>query len=112
MRISRITKFGANGDYQAKNLNKIFNTQEKISFVVNNYQEMTNGKLCVVYAVNQEHSEKGESTFRERKTFQQFPLIAKHPQLLEKRLFVTFKAGKIQVLGNVELFTQAFNVSY
>ena len=107
-RINRLTKFGADGDYQKKDLDEIFNRENEIEFLYRCYERYAAGRKGVVYAVNREHSERIAQRFRDHRV-PAASIDSKTPAKERAALLRRFREGELRVLVNVELFTEGFD---
>lgn len=107
-KINRLTKFGADGDYQAKDLDELCNTEEEIEFLSDCYADFAKGRKGIVYAVNQAHSQYIASCFREHGVVAA-SVDCNTPARERSKLLDAFRKGELQVLVNVDLFTEGFD---
>ena len=97
------------GEYIADDMVKLMDRPSVIDDVVKSYKEHANGKQTIVYCVNVAHSE------HTAKIFNDANIIAAHVDGETKksernRIINEFRAGKITVLCNAELFGEGFDV--
>lgn len=105
------------GEYDAKQLNEILNTNPSCETIVKLWHEYANGKQTIGFC---ERNVKGNTPMVERlcRAFQESGVNAafvtgdkkRFPDDKRKRLIEDFKNKKITVLLNVELFTEGFDV--
>lgn len=105
---NRLTRFGADGDYRIKDLDKIYNVSEEIAFLYDCYKKYADGRKGIVYAVNRDHAARIALYF-EAQGVQAASIDSHTPACERERLLDEFKEGKVRVLVNVELFTEGFD---
>ncbi|GGF22434.1 DEAD/DEAH box helicase [Hymenobacter cavernae] len=97
------------GDYDKKQLFASFDKRELYDGVVKNYQKFAPGTKAVVFNINVEHS------LNVRDAFLAAGIQAEHVdgdthKDTRKRLLQDFRAGKFEVLCNVNLLTEGFDL--
>jgi DNA repair protein RadD len=97
------------GDYKVSDLYAKFNKAKLYAGVVNNYENYASGKKAIVFCVNVEHSRATVAAFNER-GIPAAHLDGETPLAQRKRTLEEFAAGKWQVLSNVALFTEGFDL--
>jgi len=109
-KINRLTKFGADGDYKAKDLKEILDTDDETARLYDCYQQYAQGKKGIVYAVSRDHAAHIAALFSS-KGVNAAAIDCDTPREERQRLIEAFKAedGTLQVLVNVELFTEGFD---
>lgn len=106
--VNRLTRFSADGDYLAKDLDVCCNREEEVSFLVDCYKTYADGKGGIVYAVNRSHGERIAERFRER-GIAALSIDCETPAGERARALEDFRKGRLKVLVNVELFTEGFD---
>jgi DNA repair protein RadD len=96
-------------DYDKDELYKRFNKRTLYAGTVTNYENWGQGKPCVCYCINVDHSTKTRDAFNER------GIAAVHvdgetPTAQRRDIIRDFKAGKYQVLCNADLFTEGLDI--
>lgn len=107
-RINRLTTFGADGDYAKKDLDQLCNSAEEIEFLHKCYERYAKGKKGIVYAVNQAHATRIAALFDSRGTAAT-SIDSKTPATQRAEAIRKFQTGEIDILVNVELFTEGFD---
>lgn len=105
--LSKIKKTA--GDYNEKALAEVMDNNTLVGGLVNEYQRRANGRRCVTFAVNVEHSKHIVAEYRNA------GISAAHidgttPQFERDRILRDFSAGKFLVLSNVGIVTEGFDV--
>ena len=106
-RINSIKHFN-NGDYAEKDLEEICDNNHIRAQIVETYQKYANGKKGIVYAINQRHCTNlckafKDAGIRAEKIDSNTP-IEEREDILER-----FKHNKIDILINVNIFTEGFD---
>ena len=97
------------GDYSANAIAKANDVIELSGNLVNSYREYANGKQCVVFAVNVEHS----TAIAERYNQVGIPahhLDGKTPAEERRVTLERFKQGEIKVISNCQLFDEGLDI--
>ncbi|TVT43102.1 DEAD/DEAH box helicase [Hymenobacter setariae] len=97
------------GDYAADQAFKKFNKRQLYAGTVTQYENYAPGEKAICFCINVEHSLATVQAFNER------GIAAAHldgatPLAQRKRVLEEFAAGKWQVLSNVALFTEGFDL--
>lgn len=97
------------GDYNEKALAEILDNNHLVGGIVAQWQKRALDKRTVVFAINIEHSHRIVETYREA------GVIAHHvdgatPTEERNRILKAFGEGRIQVLSNVGIVTEGFDV--
>ena len=106
--VNRLTRFNAEGDYLAGDLDACCNREEEISFLVDCYENFAAGRKGIVYAVNRSHGERIAERFREQGVTA-LSIDCGTPADERARTLENFRTGNLQILVNVELFTEGFD---
>lgn len=99
----------AAGDFNRKDIGELMNNQKIIGDVVDHYLRLARGKQGVLFAVNREHSRAmvdalvGEGVKAAH-------VDGETPDKERDRLDAAFRAGDIEVLSNVDLFGEGYDV--
>lgn len=109
-RINRLTKFGADGDYKTLDLTSIFDTEAEIQRLYDCYSVYAADKKGIVYAVSRDHAAHIATLFNDRGV-KAVSIDCDTPKEERQRLIDEFKSkdGNLQILVNVELFTEGFD---
>ena len=100
------TKFG---EYVNSDLAKVMGDKKIIGNIVDNYNRHAAGKSAICYCVNVKHSKQVADAFNKK------GICAAHcdgetPKIKRAKLVEDFRAGKIKILCNAELFSEGFDV--
>lgn len=108
-KVNRLTKFAANGDYKTGDLQHIVDVDEEIEKLYAYYKAYADGKQGIIYAISREHAARIASLFNS-KGVSVVSLDCSTPAAERKRMVKEFKSGNsIQIMVNVELFTEGFD---
>ena len=114
--IDSLTKRGADGDYQVKEMNEVLNKRPSIEQLYKCYTEFAKKKKGIVYAVSIEHA-RSIAEYYESKGIKAVAISAKTPAKEREKLIDAFKRvssnlstiSSIQVLVNVDIFSEGFD---
>jgi len=97
------------GEYKVAETYAKFNKSKLYAGVVNNYQNYADGRKAIVFCVNVEHSRATVAAFNER-GIRAIHLDGETPKATRARILEEFAQGRWQVLSNVALFTEGFDL--
>lgn len=107
-RISSITEFDIEGDFKTSALEREMDTKQIRARLLDSYLKLAKGKKGIIYSISRKHS---EHICEEYKTAG--INIVKIDSLTpreERRLYVQrFKAGQIDIIVNVDIFSEGFD---
>lgn len=106
--INGLGKRGADGDFQAKEMNEVLNRRPCIERLYESIQQYANGKKGIVYAINTDHA-RHIAEYYNRQGILAATINSKTPPYQRKTFVNDFKEGKIQVLVNVDIFSEGFD---
>ena len=106
--IDSLTKRGADGDYQVKEMNEVLNKRPSIEQLYNCYTQFAKKKKGIVYAVSIEHA-RSIAEYYESKGIKAVAISAKTPAKERSDFLDDFRKGKIQTLVNVDIFSEGFD---
>ena len=106
--IDSLTKRGADGDYQVKEMNEVLNKRPSIEQLYNCYTQFAKKKKGIVYAVSIEHA-RSIAEYYESKGIKAVAISAKTPAKERAGFLDDFRKGKIQTLVNVDIFSEGFD---
>ncbi|MGN0280688.1 MAG: DEAD/DEAH box helicase [Prevotella sp.] len=106
--IDSLKKRGADGDYQVKEMNEVLNRSVSIEKLYDCYASFAKGKKGIVYAVSIEHAH-NIAEYYERKGIRAVAISAKTPAKERAALLEQFREGKVQMLVNVDIFSEGFD---
>ena len=105
--IDGIKKF-SNGDYAEQEMERICNNDRIRAQVVETYLKYANGKKGIVYTINKTHNRKLCEEFC-GKGIEAVAMDSSTPKDIREKNIEDFKNGKIQIICNVNLFTEGFD---
>ena len=106
--IDSLQKRGADGDYQVKEMDAVLNKQPSIERLYRSIVTFAPGKKGIVYAISIDHARRIADYYQQ----QGIPTVAidsKTPREERKRMVEEFKDGKVQVMVNVDVFSEGFD---
>ncbi len=106
--INTLEKRGADGDYQIKEMNNVLNRSTTIGQLFSSMEQYAGGKKGIVYAISIDHARR-IAEFYSAHGVNAVPIDSKTPMAVRKQLVGDFKAGRIQVLVNVDIFSEGFD---
>lgn len=102
--IDSLNKRGTDGDFQVKEMNAVLNRRPTIGRLYEGVRQYADGKKDIVYAVSIDHARNIAAYYSEHGIS-----TARHRQ--KKRLVEEFRQGRLQVLVNVDVFSEGFDCS-
>ena len=105
--IDGIKKF-SNGDYAEQEMERVCNNDRIRAQVVETYLNYANGKKGIVYTINKSHNRKLCEEFC-KKGVKTVAMDSSTPTDIREKNIEDFKNGKIQIICNVNLFTEGFD---
>ncbi len=106
--IDNINDFDIDGDYAERYLNKHFNVDKIRAGIVENYQKYAQGKRGIVYTINIDHNKNVCNAFKKAGINADF-IDSKTKPGIRKEKVKMFRNGEIDVLCNVNIFTEGFD---
>lgn len=106
--IDSLEKRGADGDYQVKEMNEVLNRNTSIERLYRSVRQFADGKKGIVYAVSIEHA-RGIAAWYSSRGICSVAIDSHTPAMERRRMVEDFKAGKIQVMVNVDIFSEGFD---
>ena len=106
--IDGLEKRGADGDFQAKEMDAVLNRRPSIERLYESVRQYANGKKGIVYAVSISHA-RNIAAYYNNKGVNAVAIDSKTPAKLRKQMVEDFRQGKIQVLVNVDVFSEGFD---
>lgn len=97
------------GDYNAKQLARANKVEEVAASLIKSYREYAEGKRCIVFAINCEHS-RGIAAAYNDAGIAAAHLDGNSADHERKEKIEAFRSGEIKVLSNVGLFTEGFDL--
>lgn len=96
------------GDFANADLDNTFNNQRIRSKLYESYEKFAKGRRGIIYAINKRHAAKIAELYGSRGV-EAVAIDCDTPKEMRQDLIRSFKEGKIQVLVNVDIFTEGFD---
>ncbi len=106
--IDSLQKRGADGDYQNKEMDMLLNKRPSIERLYQSFEEYGKDRKGIVYAINISHSKKIMELYQEH-SIKAVAIDSKTPAAERQADIEAFKKGDIQVLVNVDIFSEGFD---
>lgn len=106
--IDGLAKRGADGDYQMKEMDAVLNRRPGIGRLYEGMRRYAAGKKGIVYAVSIGHA-RNIAAYYSAQGVRAEAIDSHTPAPLRKRLVEEFRAGRIRVLVNVDVFSEGFD---
>ncbi len=106
--VDSLVKRGADGDFQAKEMNKVLNTRPTIERLYQSMMKYATDMKGIVYAINVEHA-KNIVDYYCSKGISAVEIDCKTSASQRKAMIQDFKQDKIRVLVNVDIFSEGFD---
>ena len=107
-KIAGLKKRGVDGDYQTKEMATVMDIPESIAHLYDTYEQFAKGKKGIVYAISREHA-KHISEYYTAKGVSCCWIESKTPADERQRLVDGYRQGKIDVIANVDIFSEGFD---
>lgn len=106
--IDSLEKRGADGDYQVKEMANVLNCRPSIKRLYRSVEQFAHNKKGIVYAISIDHA-RSIAAYYNNKGIGAVPIDSRTPATERKCLVEDFKAGKVRVLVNVDVFSEGFD---
>ena len=106
--IDSLQKRGADGDYQNKEMDMLLNKRPSIERLYRSFEEYGKDRKGIVYAINISHAKKIMELYQEH-GIKAVAIDSKTPAAERQADIESFKKGDIQVLVNVDIFSEGFD---
>ena len=106
--IDFLQKRGADGDYQNKEMDMLLNKKPNIERLYQSLEEFGKDRKGIVYAINISHAQKITKLYQEHGV-KAIAIDSKTPATERQQDIEAFKKGDIQVLVNVDIFSEGFD---
>ena len=106
--IDSLQKRGADGDYQNKEMDMLLNKKPSIERLYQSLEEFGKDRKGIVYAINISHAQKITKLYQEHGV-KAIAIDSKTPATERQQDIEAFKKGAIQVLVNVDIFSEGFD---
>ena len=106
--IDSLQKRGTDGDYQNKEMDMLLNKKPSIERLYRSLEEFGKDRKGIVYAINISHAQKITKLYQEHGV-KAIAIDSKTPAMERQQDIEAFKKGDIQVLVNVDIFSEGFD---
>ena len=106
--IDSLQKRGADGDYQNKEMDMLLNKKPSIERLYRSLEKYAKDRKGIVYAINISHAQKITKLYQEHGV-KAIAIDSKTPATERQQDIEVFKKGDIQVLVNVDIFSEGFD---
>lgn len=106
--IDSLQKRGADGDYQNKEMDMLLNKKPSIERLYQSLEEFGKDRKGIVYAINISHAQKITKLYQEHGV-KAIAIDSKTPAAERQQDIEAFRKGDIQVLVNVDIFSEGFD---
>ena len=106
--IDSLQKRGADGDYQNKEMDMLLNKKPSIERLYRSLEEYGKDRKGIVYAINISHAQKITKLYQEHGV-KAIAIDSNTPATERQQDIEAFKKGDIQVLVNVDIFSEGFD---
>ena len=106
--IRQLKKRGADGDYQTKELATVMDVPESIEHLYKTYRQFAFGRKGIVYAIDREHARHITDYYGSHGVSCAM-IDAKTPATERQRIVESYKAQEIDVLVNVDIFSEGYD---
>ena len=106
--IDSLQKRGADGDYQNKEMDRVLNKKPSIERLYKSFEKYGKDRKGIVYAINISHAQKIAKLYQDYGV-KAIAIDSKTPATERQQDIEAFKKGDIQVLVNVDIFSEGFD---
>lgn len=106
--IDEINKFGLDGDYAESSMVSVMDTDHVRAQIIDAYLKYAKGKKGIVYCVNKEHNQHVCERYREL-GLKAAAIDCNTPKEEREKLVGRFRRGELQILCNVNIFSEGFD---
>lgn len=106
--IDGLEKRGTDGDFQVKEMDAVLNRRPSIERLYESVRQYAHGKKGIVYAVSISHA-RNIAEYYNNKGVNAVAIDSKTPAKVRKQMVEDFRQGKVQVLVNVDVFSEGFD---
>ena len=107
-RISSINEFDVEGDYKISVLEKEMDTMQIRARLLDSYTKLANGKKGIIYSISRKHSEHICEEYKSA-GYKVVTIDATTPRDVRKLYVQRFKNGQIDIIVNVDIFSEGFD---
>lgn len=106
--IDGLVKRGADGDFQVREMDAVLNRRPSIERLYESVRQHADEKKGIVYAISIGHARNIAAYYKEH-GMNSAAIDSKTPAKVRKRLVEDFRRGDVQVLVNVDVFSEGFD---
>ena len=106
--LDSISHFNVDGDYSEADMMRVVDTKKVRANIIEAYQKYAAGKKGIIYTINQQHNKSICEAF-EGIGVKIKAIDSKTPDTERKTTVAQFKAGKIDIICNVNIFSEGFD---
>jgi len=106
--IDSISEFGFDGDYKTSALEYVIDTGRIRAQLLDSYFEFVKGKKGIIYSISRRHSKHICSQFLDA-GIKIADIDSETPTQLRKKLVQDFKNGELDIIVNVDIFSEGFD---
>jgi superfamily II DNA or RNA helicase len=106
--VNNISRYGVDGDYLESELSNLFDKDKIRAELYKSYLEYANGKKGIIYAIDRKHAANIQSLYSS-KGVNICMIDGTTPAEERKSIIEDFKAGIVQVIVNVNIFSEGFD---
>ena len=106
--VDSLSKRGADGDFQVKEMNSVLNRRPTIERLYESVRQYADGKKGIVYAISISRA-RNIAAYCSEHGINTVAIDSKTPAKVRKQLVEDFRHDKIQVLVNVDVFSEGFD---
>lgn len=106
--INSIKEFGIDGDYKTSRLEEIVDTTKIRAQLLDSYFQFVNGKKGIIYSISRVHSKHICQQYQDA-GIRIADIDSETPTALRRHIVQDFKNGEIDILVNVDIFSEGFD---
>ena len=106
--INSLQTRGADGDFQVKEMDEVLNKQPSIERLYRSVKQFAQGKKGIVYAISIDHARRIAAYYNQQ-GIRTTAIDSRTPKEERRRMVEAFQTGEIQVLVNVDVFSEGFD---
>lgn len=106
--INSIDRFGVDGDYLEEELINRFDKDSIRAKLYESYRQFCKGKKGIIYAINRQHAANIKATYEGHGVNIEM-IDGTTPKQVREELLEDFRAGRLQVIVNVNIFSEGFD---
>ena len=107
--VRALKKRGADGDYQVREMVTVMDCPESIEHLYKTYHQFADGKKGIVYAIDRQHA-RHIADYYKANGVECCAIDCKTPADERKRMTDEYMAGRLQVIVNVDLYSEGYDM--